>query len=360
MTATGNRTRAVGATERAMTVRTTGVSSATLLSARHLRAAYVGERGDVTCAVDDVDLTVAAGEVLGIAGESGCGKSTLAAVLSLTTRPPLYVQGGELSVAGRRVSLDPDHRPPRSWCGAAVSLLPQGALNSLSPTIRIGNVAVDVLRSHVHGIRRAEALDRAADRLEQLHLPRRVLRAYPHQLSGGMRQRVVTVLSTLLDPELLIADEPTSALDVSTQQVMLDMLREMLHRELVRGIIFVTHDLPVLRAIADRIAIMYAGQIVEVGRTEDIINRPRHPYTAALLASVLVPEPHVRSRRILGIPGAPPDLQKPPAGCRFHPRCALATEVCAIMHPPVVGDERRYARCWWASAHPDDFVTARV
>jgi peptide/nickel transport system ATP-binding protein len=343
-----------------MTVMTRAVTSTTLLSARHLRAAYEGKHGDLTCAVDDVDLTVARGEVVGIAGESGCGKSTLAAVLSLTARPPLYVQGGQLTVAGRRVSLDPGYSPPRSWRGTAVSLLPQGAMNSVSPTTRIGNVAVNILRSHVHGIRRAEALDRTADRLEQLHLPRRVLHAYPHQLSGGMKQRVVTVLSTLLDPELLIADEPTSALDVSTQQVMLDMLREMLHRELVRGIILVTHDLPVLRTIADRIAIMYAGQILEVGPTEDIINRARHPYTGALLASVLVPEPHVRSRHILGIRGAPPDLEKPPAGCRFHPRCSLATDVCAITAPPVADDEWRYARCWWAVAHPGESVAAKL
>jgi peptide/nickel transport system ATP-binding protein len=311
-----------------MTVKTTAVACATLLSARHLRAAYAGERGDLVRAVDNVDLTVARGEVVGIAGESGCGKSTLAAVLSLTAQPPLYVQGGELTVAGQRVSLDPGHGPPKSWRGSAVSLLPQGALNALSPTSRIGTVAVGILRSHVHDIRRSEALDRTADRLEQLHLPRQVLHAYPHQLSGGMKQRVVTVLSTLLDPELLIADEPTSALDVSTQQVMLDMLREMLHRKLVRGIIFVTHDLPVLRTISDRIAIMYAGQIVEVGPTDDIINRPRHPYTGALLASVLVPEPHVLSQRILGIRGAPPDLSKSPPGCRFRPRCSLATTGC--------------------------------
>ena len=310
-----------------MTIDIRPVTSTALLSARHLRAVYAGEHGDLTCAVDDVDLTVARGEVLGIAGESGCGKSTLAAVLSMTVRPPLYVQAGELTVAGRRISLEPGYEPPRSWRGTAVSLLPQGALNALSPTARISTCAIDILRSHDHHIHRSEALDRTAERLEQLNLPRRVLHAYPHQLSGGMKQRVVTVLSTLLDPELLIADEPTSALDVTTQHVMLDMLREMLRRKLVRGIVFVTHDLPVLRTVADRIAIMYAGQIVEVGATEDILSRPRHPYTGALTASVLVPERQVRSRRILGIRGAPPDLQRPPAGCRFHPRCSVATEL---------------------------------
>lgn len=342
-----------------MTTEMTPVASATLLSATHLRAAYAGRSGRPCCAVDDVSLNVRRGEVLGIAGESGCGKSTLAAVLSLTARPPLYVEGGELSVGGNRVSLDPGRRPPRSWRGPVVSLLPQGAMNSLSPTIRIGDFAVDVIRAHEPGVRRAEALDRAAERMDQLGLPRRVLRAYPHQLSGGMKQRAVTVLSTLLDPELLIADEPTSALDVSTQRVMLEMLREMLRRELVHGIIFITHDLPVLSGIADRVAIMYAGRIAEVGPTVDIIDRPRHPYTGALLSSVLVPEPQIRSRRILGIRGAPPDLGDPPAGCRFRPRCSLATEACAA-EPPVVGDEWRFAACWWASEHPDESVEAKL
>jgi peptide/nickel transport system ATP-binding protein len=302
-------------------------------------------------AVDGVSLDVFNGEVLGVAGESGCGKSTLAAVLSLTAREPLHVLGGELTVAGEWRSFDKRHRPPRTWRGTVVSLLPQGAMNSLSPTLRIGDFAVDVIRAHEPRVRRAEALDRAADRLEQLHLPRRVLQSYPHQLSGGMKQRVVTVLSTLLNPKLLIADEPTSALDVSTQRILIDLLRELLDRQLVGGIIFVTHDLPVLNTIADRIAIMYAGQIVEIGDTQRIVDEARHPYTAALLASVLVPEPQVRERRILGIRGAPPDLAAPPAGCRFHPRCSLVTDRCHTEVPPAVGDDQQYATCWWSHDH---------
>jgi peptide/nickel transport system ATP-binding protein len=329
-----------------------------LLSARGLRAAYAGAHHD-TVAVENVSLSLAHGEVLGIAGESGCGKSTLAAVLSLTARPPLYVLGGELEVGSKRLSFDPRQRPPRSWRGQVVSLLPQGAMNSLSPTLRIGDFAVDVIRAHQPEIKRREALDRAAERLEQLDLPRRVLGAYPHQLSGGMKQRVVTVLSTLLNPALLIADEPTSALDVSTQRVLVELLRELLHRKLVGGIIFVTHDLPVLRTIADRIAIMYAGQIIEVGSTEEIINRAHHPYTGALLTSVLVPEPQIRTRRITGIKGAPPDLADPPPGCRFHPRCSLAMDVCRT-DPPKVGGERQYAMCWWAKEHQGEPVEAKL
>lgn len=322
----------------------------TLLTARGLRAAYSGDSAPVT-AVDGVDLTVADGEVLGIAGESGCGKSTLAAVLSLNARPPLHVLGGSLEVGGRRLSFEPNRQPPRSWRGTEVSLLPQSALNSLSPTRRIGAFAVDVIRAHEPRVRKAEALERFADRLDALGLPRRVIGAYPHQLSGGMKQRVVTVVSTVLNPKLLIADEPTSALDVSSQRVLVTLLRELLDRKLVRGIIFVTHDLPVLNLIADRIAIMYAGQLVEVGPTRQIVDAARHPYTGALLGSVLVPEPQVRARRITGISGAPPRLSDPPPGCRFHPRCSLAMDVCAIDAPPAVGDEREYATCWWAHEH---------
>jgi peptide/nickel transport system ATP-binding protein len=164
------------------------------------------------------------------------------------------------------------------------------------------------------------------------------------------------VLSTLLNPHLLIADEPTSALDVSSQRVVIELMREMIAQRLVSGIIFVTHDLPVLRRVADRVAIMYAGQIHETGPTEEVINRARHPYTGALLRSVLVPEPQIRTRRISGIKGSPPDLSDPPSGCRFHPRCSLVMDVCVTDQPPAVGDEYHYATCWWAKEHPGEPV----
>jgi peptide/nickel transport system ATP-binding protein len=329
----------------------TTTSTRTLLRASSIRAAYTVGDGEIV-AVDDVSLDVRRGEVVGVAGESGCGKSTLGAVLSLTVRSPLYVKTGELEVDGQQLDLGPDHNPPRAWRGEVVSLLPQGAMNSLSPTVRIRDFAFDVIRAHRPGTRKDEAIDRALQRLEQLDLPRRVLDYYPHQLSGGMKQRVVTVVSTLLDPRLLIADEPTSALDVSSQRILIEMLREMLTQEIIGGVIFITHDLPVLNTIADRIAIMYAGKIAEIGYTSDVINRPNHPYSAALLSSVLVPEPQMRRTRVQGIPGAPPSLARPPAGCRFHPRCRLVMDECRTEEPPRVGSGLRYADCWWADQHP--------
>jgi peptide/nickel transport system ATP-binding protein len=340
-----------------VTVTSGVVGSDLVLAARDLCAGYVGQgRALDVNAVDNVSLTVVKGEVLGIAGESGCGKSTLAAVLSLTARPPLHVYSGQLEVEGKRLSFEPHLAPPRSWRGTVVSLLPQGAMNSLSPTQKVGDFAVDIVRAHEGRVKRRDALERAAERFEQLDLPRRVLTSYPHQLSGGMKQRVVTVLSTLLNPKLLIADEPTSALDVSSQRVVTELLREMLAKDLVGAVIFVTHDLPVLRRIADRVAIMYAGQIVEIGSTDEVINRAHHPYTGALLRSVLVPEPQIRTRRISGIKGSPPDLAAPPPGCRFHPRCSLVMDVCTTEAPPEVGNERQYATCWWSRDHPDEPV----
>ena len=323
-----------------------------LLEARNLRAAYYTPEGNRVVAVDDVSLTINEGEVLGIAGESGCGKSTLGAILSLTAREPLMVEDGTLEVDGRQQHFGPRAKVPRTWRGSVVSLLPQGALNSISPTMRIRDLVFDVMRAHDRGVKRSEALDRARDRFAELGLPVRALDAYPHQLSGGMKQRVVTVISTLLNPRLLIADEPTSALDVSSQKALIDMLLQMLENKIMSGVVFITHDLPVLRTVSDRIAVMYAGKIAEIGDAVQIASEPRHPYSAALLGSVLVPEPGFRRKRVKGIPGSPPNLLHPPSGCRFHPRCGLAMDVCTTDDPPEVGDALRFSSCFWSQQNP--------
>ncbi len=316
---------------------------------KNVTANYVAGPGPVVQAVDDVSLTIHHGEVLGIAGESGCGKSTLAAIMSMTARPPLIVRDGEMIVEGEKIELKYQTRAPVEWHGQVVSLLPQRSLNSLNPTAKVSDFVVDVVRGHDATISPKQAIDLARERLDIVSLPPRVLDSYPHQLSGGMRQRVVAVISTLLNPTVLIADEPTSALDVSSQKQLVMLLQLLLEREFIRCIAFITHDLPMLSNIAHRIAVMYAGNIVEIGATEQIVESPEHPYTKALITSTLDPDPRVRGRQLSGLPGAPPDLRYPPLGCRFHPRCPFVMDVCKAGPVPAVGDENHFAVCHWVA-----------
>ena len=315
-----------------------------LLKVQNVSAAYRLNNGVELRAVDEVSLELREGEVLGVVGESGSGKSTLATVLALNAAPPLVVQSGTMELQGRHADLTKSEPLPRSERGKLISTLPQSAMNSINPTTRVRDLAYDVLRAH-ENIGRKAAWERAGGRLEQLGLPSRVLQLYPHELSGGMRQRVITVISTLLDPTILIADEPTSALDVSSQRAVIEMLRDLLARKIISGVLFITHDLPLLRSIADRVAVMYAGRVAELGPTDRVINKPEHPYARALVGSILVPEPHIRAGRVKGIPGSPPDLAALPEGCRFRPRCPLADDKC-LQSPPNVGDSTHFAACW--------------
>jgi peptide/nickel transport system ATP-binding protein len=338
-----------------------------LLHARDVSAVYTTGEGPEVQAVTNVSIELLPGEVLGIAGESGCGKSTLAAVVSLTARPPLLPTQGTLRIGDERIDLAQLQTVPRDWRGKLVALLPQGAMNALNPTLRIRDLVYDVISAHEPDTTRQDAIDRARERLELLGLPVRVLESYPHQLSGGMRQRTVAVITTLLNPRVLIADEPTSALDVSAQRALVDLLRELLGRGFIEAIGFITHDISLLSTVADRIVIMYAGQVAESGSSRDIVDHPRHPYTMALMDTVLVPEPHVRQKRIEGIRGAPPDLRHPPPGCRFHPRCKHVMPVCRESDPPLVGDgvpgrtggTRAFAACWWVQQQSEEPVHAQ-
>lgn len=316
----------------------------TLLEVKNLKAYYRTPLGDDVRAVDGVSLGISEGEVLGIAGESGCGKTTLAQVLTLTVRKPLYIKAGEVWLEGQD-ALAMTEAMRRDLLGKTISTVPQGAMNSLNPTLRVRNLAIDVIRDHYPQITRAEAVERARERLELLGLPPRVLDSYPHQLSGGMKQRVITVISTLLNPKLLIVDEPTSALDVSSQKVVIKLLLELLNKEIIRSIVFITHELPLLRHVADRIAIMYAGKLAELGRMEELIFNPQHPYTQGLVGSVLSPEPGLRERKVVGIPGRPPDMKRPPAGCRFSERCPERLAICH-QEPPAFELQGREVWCW--------------
>jgi ABC-type glutathione transport system ATPase component len=275
-------------------------SSGLLARIEHVNAAYGGGEKDFL-AVDDVSLDVREGEILGLAGESGSGKTTLGNAIAMIATPPLYVLGGQMRIAGQDVPLSTVdekasaavHQPLR---GSTVSMLPQGAMNSISPTVRIRNLVVDVVRAHDRNASKDEALDRARDRLKMLSMPVRVLDSYAHQLSGGMKQRAIAVISTLLDPQLLIADEPTSALDVSSQRELIEMLLHLLDQQIIMGGIFVTHDLPVLSQVSDHLAIMHRGQIIERGRTEDLVEGAQEEYTKTLLGAVLDPSEQTRAR----------------------------------------------------------------
>ncbi|WP_114855387.1 ABC transporter ATP-binding protein [Brachybacterium sp. YJGR34] len=276
-----------------------GSTGGTLARARNIRCVYGGGETDFT-AVDGVSIELGDGEILGLAGESGCGKTTLGNALAMIAVPPLYVLSGTLEIDGDDIDLSTlstadvaRHRPYR---GRTVSMLPQGAMNSISPTLRISSLVRDVMRAHDPRISKDEALDLARERLTMLDMPVRALDSYAHQLSGGMKQRMITVISTLQNPRLLIADEPTSALDVSSQRMLVEMLLEMVDQRIMSGVVFVTHDLPVLSQVSDRLAIMNAGQIVESGPTRQLVEDPQHPYTRTLLSSVLDPSHETRAR----------------------------------------------------------------
>lgn len=322
-----------------------------LLEAHGVSAVYrTSSDGPGIRAVDGVSVTLEEGESLGIAGESGCGKSTLAHILSINVRPPLRVTGGTLRVAGHEIVFGPGRsmNSEAHLRGKAIALLPQGAMNALNPTLRVRDLVFDVLRSHHPGVTREAAIACAAERFERLGLPARALNAYPHQLSGGMRQRVVAVISTLLDPDVLIADEPTSALDVGSQRALLALLSSLLEQRIIRGIIFITHELPLLRYVAHRVLIMYAGHVVEIGPTQEVLFEAAHPYTRALMDATIVLETGTRRCRIRTVGGSPPNLASPPPGCRFHPRCPVVMAPCSQHAPPRVTVRPRHTvACWY-------------
>jgi peptide/nickel transport system ATP-binding protein len=306
----------------------------TLLEAEDIKAYYSVRQGYVR-AVDGLDLAVEKGIILGLAGESGCGKSTLVNTLMMNVKPPLYLVDGTIILDGEVISKMNRSTLKKNVWGVLVSLVPQSALNALMPTKRIIDFIRDVISHHM-SFSSSEIRSMAEKRFEELNLPVEALSMYPHELSGGMKQRAVIAISTLLNPKLLIVDEPTSALDVSTQKQVLRMLLDLRQRRIIESMIFVTHDIAVLRQIADWTTIMYAGKIVESSSTEDILFDPKHPYTHGLINAVVTPEPEVRKRGLVSIPGDPPNLINPPEGCRFHPRCVKAMDICRSEEPPLL------------------------
>ena len=311
------------------------------LEVTDLRVYYRTLAGDVK-ALDGVTLGVAEGEIMGLAGESGCGKSTFG--------NSLIRIDGRMRHVGGRVVLDGIELPiadgdaMREYRYKLVSIIPQYAMSALNPTRRIGRMIDELLESR--GVRHEEFATELRRRLVLVGLQEDVLRRYPIELSGGMKQRVVMVISTLLDPSLLIADEITSALDVSSQKAVAQTLVQFRDEGFVRSMIVVTHDVSILYQIADTLAIMYAGRLAERAPTEELMERPLHPYTRLLISSL--PEMGVRfaDTRLAGIPGAPPSLLNPPSGCRFRTRCPLADAECETQPPFVEVAPEHAVACW--------------
>ncbi len=313
------------------------------LEVRELRVYYRSRRGDVR-AVDDVSFSIADGEVMGLAGESGCGKSTLGNSLIYLDSRMKHV-GGSVTLDGRPLPIS-DNRAMGTYRYREVSLIPQYAMSALNPTRKIGDLASDLLKAR--GARVSAVKDELQRRVELVGLPANVLGMYPFELSGGMRQRATMVLSTLLNPSLLIADEVTSALDVSTQRAVGEMLTEFRDRGFVKSMVVITHDLSILAQVANSILVMYAGRLAEKADVRTLIERPLHPYTQMLLASL----PEVGARydvdELVGIPGRPPSLLNPPYGCRFRDRCPFAFDKCSEPPPFVELRAGHQVACWKA------------
>ena len=311
----------------------------------NLRVYYRTLRGDVK-ALDGVSFTVADGEIMGLAGESGCGKTTLGKSLIRLDGRMRHVEG-RVVLDGVELPIGDDSAMNR-FRFREVSLIPQYAMSALNPTRRIGRLISELLTARGESFE--ERRPELTRRLSVVGLSDDVLDRYPIELSGGMKQRVVMVLSTLLDPSLLIADELTSALDVSTQKAVAEMLVEFRDREFVKSTIVITHDLSILYQIADTILVMYAGKLVEKARADEITSRPIHPYTQLLLASMPEVGARFADARLSGIPGRPPSLLRPPGGCRFRDRCPVAFAKCAEEPPFVEVEPGRHAACWRAAA----------
>jgi len=315
-----------------------------LLDVRHLRVEFPTRRGTLL-ALDDISLTISAGEILGVVGESGAGKSLTGAAIIGLLDPPGRIAAGEIRLAGRRIDNLP-YEQMRRVRGREIGAVFQDPLTSLNPLYTVGQQLVETITTHLD-LSAAQARRRAVELLASTGIPAPEARVdhYPHQFSGGMRQRVVIALALAAEPKLIVADEPTTALDVSIQAQIIALLKKVC-REQGAAVMLVTHDMGVIAEACDRVAVMYAGRVAEIGPVADVIHRPAHPYTAGLMGAI--PAMDADRERLLQIDGAMPRLTAMPPGCAFHPRCGRATDRCHVDRPELAAVGQTQAACWHA------------
>jgi len=306
-----------------------------MLEVRELTTKYITRFKEDVYAVDHVSIRVEEGKSLGIAGESGCGKSTLALSLMGYYFPPLYYTSGDIILDGLNITEMPPDEIRRTILGREIAYIPQAAMNALNPTRRIINFIEDIVGAHFPSTSKKEIYDLARERFQLLGLPADVLQKYPVELSGGMKQRTVIACSVILGPKILIADEPSSALDVTSQKMVIKMLRDLMESGYIKAMIFITHELPLLYNVTDHIMVMYAGQLVELAAAQEAVFDPLHPYAKGLMGSIIVPEEGLRNVKLTAIPGVPPNLKNPPAGCRFAERCKYVRPECKAISVPL-------------------------
>jgi peptide/nickel transport system ATP-binding protein len=310
-----------------------------VLEVRGLTVEYATDSAPVV-AVKSVDLDVAAGEFVGVVGESGCGKSTLLFAIARLLSPPAAITAGSIVFKGHNlITMTEKQLNALRWRDCSVVM--QSAMNALNPITSIGAQFRDVADAHMDWSP-AEVEERSTEVLQMVGIDPIHLKSYPHQLSGGMRQRAMIAMSLLFTPDLVIMDEPTSALDVVAQRSLMVQIKQ-LQRRLGFAVVFVTHDMSLVSHFSDQLLVMYAGLIVEAGPTRTVFDTPAHPYSRGLLEAF----PSIRGARtpLTGIPGSPPDLARPPGGCRFHPRCPVAMPECAKIEPPLYTVGLAQARC---------------
>jgi peptide/nickel transport system ATP-binding protein len=319
-----------------------------VLSVRDLKVEFPTRRGTLT-AIDGVSFDIAPGEVLGVVGESGAGKSITGTAVIGLIEPPGRIAGGEIYLRGERIdNLPPE--PMRKIRGKRIGMVFQDPLTSLNPLYRVGEQLIETIQTHTT-LSDAAARKKALALLTEVGIPAPETRIdnYPHQFSGGMRQRVVLALALAAEPELVIADEPTTALDVSVQAQIIALLKRLC-RQHGAAVMLITHDMGVIAETADRVAVMYAGRIAEIGPVRDVIKAPLHPYTKGLMGSI--PSLTGESDRLTQIPGSMPRLTAIPSGCAFHPRCPRAFVPCATFRPELQAEQKSQVACWLYHPYP--------